>query len=486
MASIIPARALPSARSDVQSIRAFYMRNGAENPYRHAHQVYRKAARYGIIDEGLIRDPRASAELRRSHVLLRRLALFHVLDSERIRENPNVLPLGCSDERLIRELEIFDLLTDLERRGAYREEYFELLGGKVLALAPLIKIPDCSLTHDTEDQLSGFIADGRPSLIRQYASHEEAIGTMRTDLKAAEKLWAPLAGFYGFQELAGDIFLQSYRVNHPEIYERVTREIVEHHFYEQLLRTQALTMRLSKILAGQLANYGFDATVSVRKNKHPGKMMEKMERIIRKDYEKLEPEDRPRSSVAYLLSRVPGFDLRLFSDLVAVRVVADSYQGRSIDDAIKGGGGVVESGAQNDAVPLHRLSHLLDAIRSPALKVAARLIGDALEMLGFTSPEMTSSSYCDIEYVCKENGYCGFHFDFKAGSASAPILPFEIQLRTTEWDFISQHGGAAHYLYKGEGCDPELIENLGNSYRSIIAPPEPARKSRNCYAAPAK
>ncbi|MCI0503469.1 hypothetical protein L0Y65_02035 [Candidatus Micrarchaeota archaeon] len=477
---------LPSAQSDIQRMRHFYKSMGQINQYNHSHAVYTKATRFNIIDEGIIRDEGKDPSLRINHLLRRRLAFLHVVDSGKIKDFPGLLPRGIADDALLQELDVFEKLTALERRGAPKSEFLALLNNGRRPLAPLIKIPDCSLTHDTEEQLAGFIANGVPSIIRQYESVGEARLAMKLDLKAAEKLWAPLAGFYGYQELSGDIFQQSYRVNHPEIHDRVIANMADPVTNERIARTYHLAKVAARMVARALESYGVEAEVPVRKVKHPGKQMEKAYRFLLQDYEAT-PIDSRLCRSEFVTSRVSSFDFGRFNDMVAVRAIISRFNGMGIDQLIKDSGHAVEPGVENRQFDLNEIGRLLDVIRIPALKIAVKAIADVLTSLSILHPEPMGSFACGVEYKKKPNGYHGFHFDIRAqGKGGAILVPFEFQLRTSEWHYISERGGAAHFLLKGGDesgpIDGELIETLGNGYHDLLYGPDPSMppSSRIC------
>ncbi len=474
---------LPIAQSDVQHVRSFYKRQDSLNQYTHCHDVYKKAARFGIIDEGIIRSPNADYALRQSHLLRRRLALLHVVDSNKLQHVASMLPPHMIDDALMEELHVYGELTLLERRGAPKSEFLALLNNGKRPLAPLIKIPDCSLTHDTEDQLAGFIANGRPSVIRQYSSLQDAQEAMRLDLKAAEKIWAPLAGFYGYQELKGDIFEQSYRVNHPEVYDSVLANLSDLGTIERLQATQSLVREAARTIAGILRSYGFSVDVPLRAIKHPGNQMEKLRRILKEDYGRL-PETGRMHFEGFVRKHAASFNFDRFNDLVAVRAIVDTLRGQSIDKSIRDSVHAVEPEMVGVQVDLDGIKPLLDAIRIPALKVAVKAVADILLSLRMLHPSLLSESECLVEFKRKDNGYRSFHFDMHAtGDYAKLTVPFEFQLRTSEWHYISERGGAAHYLLKGGG-DPELIDILGNGYHDLLYSGAEANGVSNRYSSP--
>ncbi len=465
-------KTLPTAQADVQAARAFYKRAGALPQYDHCHEVYQTAATAGIVEEDVVRSRRQPLERRWANVVLRRLSLFHVIDYDMVGKVALSMPQALTDERVMEEILIYSRLTELERRGAPKTEFAGLLNHGKRPLAPLIKMADYAVTHDTEDQLEGFIANGKPSIIRQYASVEEARSSMKRDLKAGERIWARLAEVFGYQKIAGDIYFHSFKVNHPEIYGAVMTNMAEELTRLRLTHTQVVVGEVAKTVAGVLKSYGFEVEVTMRKVKHPGKQMRKVLDFMTEDHESSSHE---MSLEEYSQAHAPSFDFDRFNDRVAIRVIVKKFRGQDIDSLITSAGHPVE-GCENSLMGLEGVGRLIESIPAAPLRLAVKAISEVLSSLGLAFPDSLGSSVCSVEFKSKKNGYRGFHFDSRSEETDPMrILPFEIQLKTPEWNDISERGKAAHYLYvrkNDPNVDPELIEMLGAAYQDVLYRPE--------------
>ena len=494
---------VPPAQSDIQSMRNFYQSIGSMQQYKHCHEVYRKAAKAGIVEESVIRDNKEDPERRWANVTLRRIALSHSLDYSKLRSSEVALPRAVRDERVLEELEIFNRLTELERTGAPIESYSNLLNnGRKPPLALLVKLADYAVTHDTENQLEGFIDDGRASMIRRYQSIDEAYRAMKMDALAGEKLYAPVAELFGYPLLAGDIFLHSFRVNHPEIYTHVFSSMSDPLMNQRMEMTQHLGSEFAKVISGILKSYEFDAEVTLRKEKHDGKKMNKTLRLLKEDFAKTEEgcdllakiqtakldasregtlmyealEDAYSAAITkYIYENIRSFDFERFNDWVAVRAVIHRFRGRNIDEILDEAGGGVNGGHQNgraEGTPISQISELLDKVQSVPLRIAVRSISNAIMSLGDLYSDFLGKTDSKVAYYDKTNGYRAFHFDSRSEKGAGPrSLPFEVQLKTAKWHALAEQGEAAHVLYLGG--DKAFVDMLRTSYHDIMNPPEP-------------
>ncbi|MFN7990649.1 MAG: hypothetical protein U0R44_00670 [Candidatus Micrarchaeia archaeon] len=487
---VVKARTFPSAQSDIQSIRHFYSRVGAPNQYVHGHEVYSTAARVDIIEEDIVRNKREDPGRRQANLTLRRLALAHSLDHSKLSSTDERVPDALRDERFLEELEIYGKLTDLERSGATKAEYEPLLNNGKRPLSLLIKLADYAVTHDTEDQLEGFIYNGSPSLVRQYSSVGEARIAMKMDAKAGEFIYAPIAELFGYPELAGEIFLHAFKVNHRDIYNHVQASMEEKEMRHRMAMTQFVVSELAKVLSSVFKAYGFEAEVQLRKEKHDGKKMKKMLNYLRSDYERSETRH-IHTFEEYAIAHIPSFDFERFNDWVAVRVILKRFRGTSIDELISDQQESVERGTENGrerGVDIRQINQLLDSVKVPQLKLAVKLISDTITSLGGLFSQFVGDYTSDALYYEKKNGYRGFHFDTRVvrggdnaicslnGGRSA-LLPFEVQLKTPEWHNIAEHGLAAHYYYLGG--DNDFVNMIRDAYHDIIHPPEQKPNGRS-------
>ena len=441
---MVKLRTLPPAQSDIQSMRHFYSRIRALPQYDHCHEVYAKGAKVSIIEEDIVRDRLETPERRWANVALRRLALCHVLDPEEIRQTSISLPSALRDDRVIEELEIFGRLSELERTGAPTSAYASVLNNGQPPLALLVKLADYAVTHQNEAQLVNFVSSGRRSLIRQYASVDEAQMVMKMDAKAGERIYAPIAELFGYPELAGDIFQHAFRINHPEIHEHVLGTMQDETMMARLARTQLLVSELAKVINNVLKACGFEAEVTVRKYKHDGKKMSKTLRHLTRDYEK--SADRLHMSLdEYVRQNVRSFDFERFNDWVAVRAVVSMFKGRDVD-----------------ALPYDEQKRVLE--------LGLSCINNALDMLRLAYKDLVGELIAKPQFWNKENGYRSHHIDVHSVRKDSVIglLPFEVQLRTAEWHEVAEHGKAGHYYYIGG--EPAFVDMIVRTYHDILFP----------------
>jgi hypothetical protein len=454
--------------------------------YDHCHEVYKKAAKAEIVDESVIRNKREDSERRRANVTLRRLALVHSLDYSELKSSGERLPPLLRDSRVMEELEIFSKLTELERSGAPRSAYASILNNGRRPLALLVKLADYAVTHDTENQLEGFIADGTPSLIRRYSSVEDAYSAMRADAKAGEMIYAPVAELFGYPQLAGDIFLHSFRVNHPEIYNHVLSSMRDPSMKDRIARTQRMVGELAKVLTGHLKSSGFDAEVTLRREKHDGKKMKKVLSHLSDDYGRSAEKAGGMKFPEYVARKIGFFDFERFNDLVAVRVVVHSYHGASMDEVLSEAAAVENGSTEGryEGVGLDKIGQMLESIKASALRIAVSDIANVLSTVRDRFGEFVGNARTNAVYYEKKNGYRAFHFDTKSDKDGAHrALPFEVQLKTPEWHAIAEHGKAAHYYYlsRDEEHAP-FVDMIAAAYHDIIHPPD---KSSPANGAPA-
>ena len=479
---MVRLRAPPPAQSDIQSARHFYNRIGYPSQYHHGHEVYSKAAKVGIIEEDVVRNRRETSERRWVNVDLRRLSLGHSLDDGKLADASGELPAPFRCERFLENNACYGMLTRLERDGASKDEFARILNNGQRPLALLIKLADYAVTHDGEDKLDGFIKNGRPSLIRQYDSLEEARATMKLDAKTAERLYGPIAELFGYPGLAGDIYLHAFRINHPEIYSHVLATMMDHSMMTRMATTQRLVGEFASVVTQVLRAYGFEADVTLRREKHDGKKMKKMLSCLSDDYAS-SPSREVLSFEEYVRSTYESFNFERFNDWVAVRVIIRKFRGQDIDELVNNAPEPVERGEGNGrtaGIDISRIGDLLKRIHVGPLALAVKCMADAISSLTPVHRDALGEAETNVIYYEKKNGYRAFHFDTKSGTAGNKVLPFELQLKTAEWHNVAEHGKAAHYYYLGG--DNEFVDLIRTAYHDIIHPPEP--KSRPFNGAP--
>jgi hypothetical protein len=456
---------LPSLNSIVQTGRAFYDRCGARPLYEHGRLVIEKEASAGIVEGKVIVDTKADFDRRKANYIIAQTTMYHTLKSGHIEIVGEKIPDALRDEAVLEEIDKFSGLTENERSGAPLKDYASLLNNGHAPLALLVKLADYAVTHKMEDQIEGLVGNHRSSLFRLYSSTDEAQRLLRMDALAGEKIYGPVAELFGYPRLAGDIFEHSFRVNHPDIYERVKSVMTDQMMLQRLSSTQALVTDVARLMRNILTAYGFQTEIEIRRQKHDGKKMNKVLRIMKKDHEDLQAPDKGTSE-AYVRDNVSKFDFERFNDWVALRVIIRKFRGIDIDHMIGNAVPAIEGDAKSVSYDFGTMDKLLQKVRVGELRLALKVVGDVIRSLELTSPALGKSK-CNITYFEKDNGYRAFHFDTVSDSGlPMRVLPFEIQLKTAEWYDIAEHGKAAHYYYLGG--DTEFVDMIKAAYHDII------------------
>lgn len=415
--------------------KTFYGGHKALPLYEHCWLVLGKACSVGMVETKSISE--AERDLSRGWVNsdLAEIILYHVVEYERMRSSGIVLPYPLSEDKIHREIEIFSAITQLDRRCANLDEYAPLLNNGHAPLALLARIADYAVTHRMEDRLEGLVSlEGSP-IYRMYETREEAREAMNAEAHAGEVLYAPAAELFGYPTLAGDILYHAYGVKHRAVYDHVISSIDTDFLDSRLVFTRSLVDNLAQVMEAHLSNLGFEAEVIPRPEKHKGKIMRKVLRMLASDYKNSKEQAEGMSADEYVAIKIRKFDLGTLNDLVALRVIVDKFQGREID-------------SMEDKMVVMRFA--VDAIR----ETIKPLLGNLLN--GF-NPVSTFND--------KSNGYKAFHEDIEpVGDHRA--TRFEIQVKTREWHSVAEQGGAAHYYYLGG--HPEFMNLIAEAYKHMI------------------
>jgi hypothetical protein len=461
---------LPSLRSIVQTGRNFYERCGALPLYEHCHFVVQKAADTGIIESRFITDRRADPDRRRANYVLAQTSMYHVLKSGHLDTSGVQLPAALNDELIAEQIDVFSRLTQLERSGAQLSDYTPLLDNGNAHLALLAKLADYAVTHKMEDHIDGLVSPTASPLFRLYNSESDAQRLMRMDATAGEKLYGPVAELFGYPSVAGDIFEHAYRINHPAVHQRIVELSSDETTIRRMASTQVIAAELSRILRNILSAYGFEAEIEMRKQKHPGKAMKKAVVVLQKQWESLmEKEWKAQGKGVqldeYLRTKISSFSYDEFHDCVALRVIVHKFKGQDLDNLL-GMEGCPVGAEANKAFDIKTVSRLLSSISVEPLRLAVKLVSDSLSSMRLASPSLKNCLPA-ITYVEKPNGYRAFHFDTVSYSPDLlRVLPFEVQLKTSEWHDLAEHGLAAHYYYLGG--DNAFVDLVRRAYHGII------------------
>lgn len=435
-------KAPPKLDSSVQTARTFYRANGGLPLYdNHGKHVLARAREVGVVEPNVIAEP--EKDLRRAWINsdIANIILYHVVDYAKLVASGVPLPPPLMDPALLRENRIFCELTHLDRTGADSSLYVPLLNNGSPPLALLARIVDYAVTHRMEDRLEGLVCKNGSGIFRMYSSRSEAAEAMKMEAKAGEHKYAPVAELLGFPTLAGDIFRHAYSVNHRSIYDHVVAAINSDLVLTRLQFTQSLVMDLRDRIETALAKLGFAATMTPRPIKHEGKIMKKIRLRLSEEYVNSQASSK-MALEDYLHLRVHTFDLTRLNDLVALRVILNSFKGRDVD-------------AMPPAKQEHVIARALAAVQKVIRKELARRLPGSVPV---------------HEFKNKENGYKAHHIDVALPPGDLRAARFEVQVKTSGWHTVAEGGdathSAAHYLYVGG--DADLIRPIAQSYKDLI------------------
>ncbi|MBD3210840.1 hypothetical protein GF318_05655 [Candidatus Micrarchaeota archaeon] len=458
---------LPSMRSTTQRARNFYTKCNAMPLYSHCMDVMEVARKTRILEGQVITDERQSWKRRMANFVVGATILTHVIDNTKVMQNGCALPKGLGSDEVMEENRNFCDMTALERRSAPLTDFVPILNNGHAPLALLVKLADYAVTHNKADYLEGLVGAPSYPIFRTYRSRGEAYRSYRTDAKAGELIYAPVAELFGYPGIAGTILKHSYAVTHPDVHKHVMKILGNEVIRARLGVTQKIAKDLKRILKTAFASYGFDVGVEMRPVKSEGKLMRKTHRLIREDFEanlngsRMTKKESRRSLEKFMKRTVGNFDGERIHDWVALRIIVKKYNKRDINsmgsqDRERIIGIFGESDPEGE---------VLDSEKS--FPLAVKIVNDALSTYALA----TRMDFGDVrpQKKNKKTGYKAYHWDLGSqGPAFATniSLPFEVQLKTQEWHEVAEHGKAAHYYYVGG--EPEFIDTIAAAYKDII------------------
>lgn len=460
---------LRNLNSTVQRARSYYERHGALPYYRHGHDALREAIAARMVDGSTIRRSSVSPERRLANYVLAETLLHHTIEPGRVVDRQHEVPPSLAREDVWRELAIFSRLTGLEAEGRPMSDFLPLLNNGRAPLALLAKLADHAITHDPSERPRN---GSSLKIFRNFPTEESALGYLKNSACAGEMIYAPAAELFGYSRLSGNIFANSYRTNHTDIYETVMALRSSPELQERMLRTQQFVKSLMRSLRFAFADNGFDVEMELRPEKHPGKLMRKAYRLLEGDLKKVLGMEilkvqsdcgieysegqiaemmrimLPMRIQRFIAENICGLDFEArVNDWVAIRVIVKRYKREDID--------------QMD-----------EAQRDIALRIAHEIISGALSVKFKVGGFLRGVEIRDDKPGCpiiKNNGYTAYHWDSRIKlreTSFVPLLPFEVQMKTRKWHFVSEHGGAAHYYYIGG--DEALMGAISAAYHDLI------------------
>lgn len=458
---------LPSMRSATLTARSFYTNCNALPMYEHCMDVMRVARRSRILEGHVITNPKESMRRRTANFVVGATILTHVIEHTKVMQNGCILPPGFRSDEVTEENKNFCELTALERKGAPLNEFVPILNNGHAPLALLVKLADYAVTHNKANYLEGLVGTPSYPIFRTYKSREEAYRSYRSDAKAGELIYAPVAELFGYPLLAGTILRHSYAVTHPAIFRHVLKVLEDEIIQARIAVTQRMVKDLKNILKSAFASYGFDIDVEMRAVKSEGKLMRKVFRLLEEDFnsnpntDKLTAHEIKRGMEKFVRRTVSKFQNERIHDWVALRVVIKRFNKKEIDS--------MDEGDKERLIGAFRESdpeaEVLDSEKG--LPLAVKIVNDAISTYALA----TKMDFGDMrpQKKNKKTGYKAYHWDLEHQGhimSTNLSLPFEVQLKTQEWHEIAEHGKAAHYYYVGG--EPEFMDMIASAYKDII------------------
>ncbi|MDD5340793.1 MAG: hypothetical protein PHV13_06170 [Candidatus ainarchaeum sp.] len=246
------------------------------------------------------------------------------------------------------------------------------------------------------------------------ASHYKRIA------QVAHKLYGPLAEFFGYtKRLAGDLDQMSYYYLKRSFYDKVISSLRQMH-----PRVRATT-RIMDVVVPQLRNVlpaaGYECDIFVRDRKHPGRVMEKMERKLKEAGGRIEDH------------------VSALKDLAAFTVVLHTYKDKPVAE--------------------------IERFQEVANIIAALVMG-LNNVKGAGDMGNLEVTFTDHISQPKPNGYQSLHADMVFENPN--LAGMEALIRNTHMDCMARNGGAAHYLYKGAGAGFEAVQLAYQRVKEII------------------
>ncbi len=308
----------------------------------------------------------------------------HQIDTNLRRKIGRVLCSGHVQEGI----EIYQRLIELDKTGN-RQEYLSTLERPSLGL--LLRMIDlCS--HTPAGTLVYPISD--------------------RELTAAKEIYAPLSDLFGYRGMAGDLYLIYYMYKREQLYRDVMQllDLLQY----RIIETADLLEKVLDATRRRLEENGFRIRIKIRQNKHPGKVMEKVERYGKK----------------YGYSTIKT--VTELHDHVAATIILLERNGIPVTQT------------DSDAY-LFALNSFLKALSTFENTYDA----DITNMIDNPKP----------------NGYQSLHLDIEWQELSR-YTNLELILRNEAMERYAENGGAAHYLYKG-GHD-ELSKEIARTYGAVV------------------
>ncbi len=321
--------------------------------------------------------------------------------------------------RIKRGFDTFNRLraNDLNRADPY--EYAKILEKPCLGL--IVRMVDLVQYGGNSEKSEAELAHLDPEIFYVF---KEGKGKTEYEMigHAAKKVYSPLADLFGYRELAGELNrLYYYHIDHST-YDAVERTLRD--MEERVDRTGEVLEYVKIAIAEKLVNEDFEFDIKTRGRKHPGKVMEKAERYSRKHGTRVVDE------------------VHKFHDLTAFTVILRKKNGNSVTQ-----------------------------IDMDIFEQVADIVKNAVNSVKPLRPGTSGAKETDMVSRPKQNGYQSYHIDF--AFEDRDLVGMEAIVRTEQMERYAEHGGAAHYLYKGgEGIARSVQSLYGNVIRALTIRPQ--------------
>jgi ppGpp synthetase/RelA/SpoT-type nucleotidyltranferase len=385
-----------------------YSKFGGPDAFKHAKRVLDVAIAHDVVEPKKIGDNKVDP-----HELNLRLAniiLSHVFRSGRTNRQdfPSEDFERCA--LVVDGFNTFDALRENDLTQQDKARYGELLERPSLGLlARLVDLTQYGAHGKTSE---GELSHLDPSKFYVYdqtrgKTEYEMIGT------AARNIYSPLADMLGYRDLSGDLYRIFFQHVEPNAHQEVMQalELLESRIEMTRMVAEAVISQL-KI---KLKRAGYKYDLKIRPGKHPGKVMEKVDRYKRQCGQ----------NTYQVVSEL--------NDLVAFTVILHSKNGKMI--------------TQNDVDDFARVAREIVTITS------------SIQMLRRT---VEANMFTDMISRPKPNGYQSFHVDMPLEGAD--VVNMEAIIRNGRMEDYAESGGAAHYLYKGGGG---LAQKVSAAYQDV-------------------
>lgn len=433
-------------RSSVISARNFFKKYHQLPLYEHGRSVLRLALKTRLVDKNVVNnleDNVESGREREFNCVLTHLLLYHTLELQNAGKSKVAIPKVIEDSLILSsELKNFSYITHLVRSGASASDLVAAVNQNNPPLALPAIIVDMAQRHMSESKTHLFIKSDHDPIFRFYSSEKEAEAALRNSAKMGELLFAQIAELFGYPSLAGEIFLQSYSINHPYIFEVIMQHNKNPEVAKRADATLKIVRTLRNILNNALERMDIDFQIQLREKKNLGKQMKKLAfRLREKDPEAIiigevdtEKQIEKQKKIMKDISLID-----FFNDFIALRIIVNKVGDKPITELDE-----------------ERKKGVIDAIKDLAAQMVKTL--SSIHSCGSLSNE---------KFYDTPRGYKSWHIDVDPQNDS--FLKYEIQVRSRDWHDIAEHGEAAHYLYLNGYDNNDFIKKISAAYHSILS-----------------